>query len=253
MSSRSSEFECRYQSLILASRKDYALASQEQRLGILPCEEQVFDVSNYCQHSGNPCNRTTRGSFSSPASTQRRIMPFTRASLWIHGYFLHEVIVPNSASFIQHSSTVFVKRMQYSYDLSNNEREPGKEKSTTNDDAETKSRTSIPGVGIRSDILGSPSQLSAISPKTKSNDFLRRPAKLVGSKTVKNTPARNAPDLALAFTESAFPSLGYSSQPSQDGWRFIWGHRQIIILGRGLPDCTFSSLILVAPRVQHHL
>ena len=81
----------------------------------------------YYQHSGNPCNTTTRGSFSSSASTQWRIRPFTRPYLWIHGYLLHAVIVPNDASFIQHSSTVFIKRNAIR-SVEQNERELGKEK-----------------------------------------------------------------------------------------------------------------------------
>jgi hypothetical protein len=30
-------------------------------------------------------------------------------------------------------------------------------------------------------------------------------------------------------------------------WPFNWGHRQIIIWGRGFPDSTFTSLILDVP------
>jgi hypothetical protein len=42
----------------------------------------------------------------------------------------------------------------------------------------------------------------------------------------------------IAITEPAF----------QDGGRFVvWGHRQIIIWGMGLPDCTFRTLICYVP------
>ena len=93
------------------------------------------------------------------------------------------------------------------------------------------------------------------SPKLKVTTFLSRPAKLNYKSNDFFTSASQAGWLGncrslqnIAFTEPAFPSLGFSSQPSLDGWRFIWGHRQITIWGNAFPDCTFSTLILVLPR-----
>ena len=64
-------------------------------------------------------------------------------------------------------------------------------------------------------------------------------------------PNRESKNIAL--TEPAFPRSGFSSQSVLDGWRFNWGHCQIIIWGNGLPDCTFSSLILdIPPGGQEH-
>ena len=92
------------------------------------------------------------------------------------------------------------------------------------------------------------------SPKLKVTTFLSRPAKLNYKSNDFFTSASQAGWLGncrslqnIAFTEPAFPSLGFSSQPSLDGWRFIWGHRQITIWGNAFPDCTFSTLILVLP------
>jgi hypothetical protein len=46
---------------------------------------------------------------------------------------------------------------------------------------------------------------------------------------------------------ASLPLVGLPEPASQDGWRFLWGFRQIIIWGFGLPDCTFRSLILERP------
>jgi hypothetical protein len=59
--------------------------------------------------------------------------------------------------------------------------------------------------------------------------FLQSKSKLVGSTVVKNT---NTPSKKIVIIEAAvaFSCLGFPSQPYQDGWRFNWGHHQIIIV-----------------------
>ena len=91
----------------------------------------------------------------------------------------------------------------------------------------------LPGVTPRSDIWGSPSQFSVIIPQTKSNDFSTSASQ---AGLLANVQKHTGP-------QRSWPSCRKSkSQHSQDGWRFIWGHRQIIIWGM---DFLLTVLLVV--------